>query len=127
MSQTIIIDERIDQEGCHRQTFLKKINSDYVLVESGQQAELPGRAIIVTMQRYGRELNHDISLSSDGLPLGERGVLIPFRFHARVDAEARHYLAWCEKGQAPIGALSRDIAAALRYLSGIASDTKDKA
>ena len=92
-------------------------DGDHVVVISDDaRGRLSIAALDKVLRRYGRPLDEDVRAEGASLDLGAGRVLTAFRFHAKVDAEARDYLAWTAPGEDTIAALSNGVAAALRYL-----------
>jgi hypothetical protein len=114
----LLLDERLDGDGRPVSTYLlARAAAGLALVEEEQESELPARAIVAVMRRYGRELEPGVSAGGDLLELPGLGRLQRLRFRAAVDADGRDYLVWSEPGRPPVAALARDVAAALRYLA----------
>ena len=113
----ILIDEHIRADGVVVRTHLDR-DGDHVVVISGDgvRGRLSLGAIDKVMRRYGRALDDGIEADGVALDFGDGRVLTAFRFHAKVDAEARDYLAWRTPGEDTVAALSNGVAAALRYL-----------
>ena len=113
----ILIDEHIRADGALVRTHLER-DGDHVIVISDQlRARLSLAALDKVMRRYGRPLDDGVIVDGPRLDFGDGHALTAFRFHAKVDAEARDYLAWSAPGAEPIAALAGGVAAALRYLA----------
>lgn len=68
------------------------------------------------MRRYARPLERHVHPQGARLQLGCGRALAHLQFRAAVDASSRDYVVWIEPDAEPIGALGRQIAAALRFL-----------
>lgn len=112
----MLIFERLDPQGQPVAMHLERDGDELVLIRGATRAALPGRVLIAILRRYGRELDPLVTLDPDSVDLGDGAKLHRFRFHARVDAEGRDYLALVETGQPAIGAMATTIAGALEHL-----------
>jgi hypothetical protein len=117
MASRLLLDERITPDGSHVRTYASLVG-DQVRVEDdgGSSGELSIAALDRVMVRYGLPLEAGIRTTGDALELGNGRALRRFRFHARVDAEARDYLVWERTGEEPLAVLATHATAALRYL-----------
>jgi hypothetical protein len=112
----ILIDEHIRGDGAVIRTHVGR-DGDHVVVEGDDaRGQLSVAALDKVMRRYGRPLDDGVTPAGPSLDFGDGHVLTSFRFHARVDAEGRDYLAWTAPGAETVAALSNGVAAALRYL-----------
>ena len=119
MFRSVLIDERLDDDGEPERTWLLVApgTSAIALSEAGATTPLPGRALVVAMRRYGRELDDAVEGTGEPIEVAGAGTIERLRFRAGVDADGRDYLVWREPGKPPIAALSTHIAAALRHLA----------
>lgn len=139
----LLIDERFDEQGVVRRTFLQLVQPvrpvqdddrdtgehdrrpDVVLIVEDDHilGALPVSVVAAVMGRYGRPLDRDIAPIPPSDPdqtrvdLGGDRRLETLRFRARVDASSRDYLIWRAADQPALAALSRTIASALRHLA----------
>jgi hypothetical protein len=115
----VILDERIDSRGEVRRARLEARPDDAVFFddEAGHTGLVPGRALVDVMTHFGRPLADGIIAAGEVIPLGDGMQLRMLRYRAQVDAEPRDYLV-LEGGPEPLAAISRTVAAALRYLIG---------
>jgi hypothetical protein len=114
----ILIDEHIRGDGVLIRTHLDRDpDGDHVVVVSDDaRGRLSIAALDKVMRRYGRPLDDGVHADGATLELGHGFAITAFRFHAKVDAEPRDYLAWIAPGEETVAALSNGVAAALRYL-----------
>jgi hypothetical protein len=112
----ILIDEHIRGDGVLVRTHLDRDGDHVAVISDDARGRLSIAALDKVMRRYGRALEPGVEMDGSSLELGAGRVLTAFRFRAKVDAEARDYLAWTCPGEEPIAALSNGVAAALRYL-----------
>ncbi len=119
----VTIDERIDPGGGVVATTLDGGGDALVLRDGPTAVTLTAGVVAAVVSRYGRELDPDAEAQSD-----ERGALLldggrrlrALSFRAGVDVEARLYLV-LDGGGAPIAALAREVAGALRHLAARAT------
>ncbi len=114
----ILIDEHIRADGVVVRTHVDRDpdGAHVVIVSDDARGRLSIAALDKVMRRYGRPLDDGVPAEGATLELAGGRALTAFRFHAKVDAEARDYLAWSVPGEETIAALSNGVAAALRYL-----------
>lgn len=121
----LLLDERIEADGRHAQTFARVDDDRFVLIEDGVERALPVAAVERVMARFGRALEPGIALDGDAIAVGA-ATLRRFRFHAIVDAEGRDYLVWEAPGAEPLAAIATTATAALRHLALSFSRQTDK-
>lgn len=112
----ILIDEHIRADGVTVRTHLERDGEHVIVSSDDARGRLSIAALEKVMQRYGRPLEDGVAVDGASLDLGGGRAITAFRFRAKVDAEARDYLAWRAPGHETIAALSNGVAAALRYL-----------
>ena len=112
----ILIDEHIRADGVLVKTHLDRDGDHVMVIGDDVRGRLSIAALEKVMHRYGRPLEHGVRVDGPGLELGGGKSIGTFRFHAKVDAESRDYLAWSAPGEETIAAMSNGVAAALRYL-----------
>ena len=112
----MIIAEHLDDDGRSIRTRLTIEDDGARVVTDGEPpVTLPVRAVLVTMRRYGRALDPDITPAGERLALGDGLEVCELLFKAGVDVEPRSYLVLVGDGE-PLAALATEVAAALRYL-----------
>lgn len=116
----MLIDEQIAVDGARAHTELACRDGRLLLCEGGAERALPAQAIAAVMRRYGRELDPDVAPVGESLAV-PGGLLQRLRHWSPVDAEARDYLVWTERGRPPVAAMSCHVAAALRHLAAAAN------
>ena len=124
MTDRLLLDERILGDGLLARTYATfvdghiRIDDDDAGVPHDERAHgaLSIAAVDRVMARYGLPLEGGLRVDGDILDLPGGRRLRRFRFHARVDAEARDYLVWERPAEEPIAVLATHATAALRYL-----------
>ena len=112
----LLLDERIRADGAHAHTWAASDGEQLRITDdAGSIGELSLAAVDLVMCRYGRPLEHGISLEGDSLTCGTY-KLRRLRYHAAVDAEARDYLVWERPDAEPIVCVAATVTAALRFL-----------
>jgi len=114
---TLVIDERIRDDGSFQRLRLEIDDGRLVFDEDGGgRAVVAPEVIVKVMRRYGRPLDDAIALTGPKLELTAGTALCQLRHHAPVDTEARDYTVLLVDGEPPLAAMSNGIAAALRFL-----------
>lgn len=112
----LLLDERITADGVRARTWA---TTDGVRLrlrdDDGTTGELSLVAVDRVMRRYGRPLEHGVSLEGESLVCGSYR-LRRLRYHAAVDAEGRDYLVWEAPDAEPLACVATMATAALRYL-----------
>jgi hypothetical protein len=118
-SSALLIDERLDGDGEPLRTWLHVAAGAeaIALTFGGETVPLPARALVVAMRRYGRELEPGVEPGGERHEVAGSGTIERMRFRAGVDADGRDYLVWREPDRPPLAALSKQIAAALRFFA----------
>jgi hypothetical protein len=124
VTDRLLLDERILGDGLLARTYARfvdghlRIDDDEGGAPHGERAHgaLSIAAVDRVMARYGLPLEHGLRVDGDVLDLVDGRRIRRFRFHAKVDAEARDYLVWERPGEEPIAVLATHATAALRYL-----------
>jgi hypothetical protein len=123
VTDRLLLDERILGDGLLARTYATFVDGQLRIDDDDTSAPherahgaLSLAAVDRVMARYGLPLEGGLRVEGDSLELPDRRRLRRFRFHARVDAEARDYLVWERPGEEPLAVLATHATAALRYL-----------
>lgn len=112
----LLLDERINADGTHARTWATTDGTRLqVRDDDGTSGALSLLAVDRVMRRYGRPLDHGISLEGDALICGSYR-LRRLRYRAAVDADGRDYLVWETPDEEPLACVATTATAALRYL-----------
>ncbi|HUS30835.1 MAG TPA: hypothetical protein VMZ53_20130 [Kofleriaceae bacterium] len=121
MTDRLLLDERILGDGHLARTYASFVEGQLHIDDQASGPDSAHGALSIAavdrvMVRYGLPLEQGLRVEGDALDLGDGRALRRYRFHAKVDAEARDYLVWERPGEEPIAVLATHATAALRYL-----------
>jgi hypothetical protein len=112
----MLVYQRLDSAGEPVSMHIVRDGEVLLLLAGETRAQVSPRVLETIMRRYGRELDPSVEVDGESIELDTNLRLQRFRFHARVDADGRDYLALIESGAPPLAALATTVAGALEHL-----------